>query len=833
MTRAFAKPTLWPISLGVATLVGCTGSIGDYSVESDPGSPTGTVDGTGPGLTASTANSCTGAIDPGNVTLHRLNNTEYDNTVRDLLGDVSQPAKAFPADSVASGFDNEASVLSMSPLLAEKYSNSAKTLVDSLLAGAKRSQVMTCDPATGGDACVQRVLSDFAKKAWRSPATPADVTRLVTLAKSAVMLGGAIEEGIRAALRSILLSPKFLFRVELDPSPGATTPHALGSYELASRLSYFLWSSAPDAELMTKADQNQLTSKEAVAAEVTRMLKDSKAIAVTDNFAGQWAGLRAMDAVAPDATVFPAFAADPMLRTDMKAEGSMFFGSFLTENKSALELLTSSTTYLNNRLAKWYGLAAPGSDTLKPSSTGAQRLGMLMQGSWLTGTSKVNRTFPTRRGASVLGQLFCEEPPPPPPMVPALADKTSTGSQSVRDRLLQHAGNPCAAACHTLTDPIGLAFENFDAVGRFRTVDAGFAVDPSGKLKDGTTFRDAKDLVGILANDPRYPRCFTSKTTTRARSRSSTRSSCSKATTWSISSRRLHRATRSRCGVVKVNEERPMKRLSLSRRTFLRSAGGIAIGLPLLEQMMPREAKAQAAASPKRFVGVFCPNGFIETDVRYKGAAFGDFRGYWTPATTGAGYVVTPTLQPLAALQNDFLFISGLDYTLGSSDHKQTSCFLTGGQVDYGTNSGLDKRLMNQSIDQQIADVIGKTTKKSSVQLLVNTTPNGDVLYTCVSWRDAVSPQATEHNPKALFDSFFAGFTPTSGSGPSPDQVRAAALEKSILDFVSTDASQLKMRLGKNDNVKLDQYLDGIGRSRKSCRRPPAPWAAIRARGPR
>jgi Protein of unknown function (DUF1592)/Protein of unknown function (DUF1588)/Protein of unknown function (DUF1587)/Protein of unknown function (DUF1585)/Protein of unknown function (DUF1595) len=490
-------------------LFGCTGSIGNSLDESEPGDPIGTVDGTGPGATGGSATSCTGALDPGNVTLHRLNNTEYDNTVRDLLGDASQPAKAFPADSVASGFDNEASVLSMSPLLAEKYSNSAKTLVESLLGGAKRSQVMTCDAATGGDACTQRILSEFAKRAWRAPPAPADVTRLVTLAKSAVTLGGAIEEGIRAALRSILLSPRFLFRVETDPSPGSTS-HPLTGHELASRLSYFLWSSMPDAALMSKADQNQLTSKEAVAAEVTRMLLDSKAAAVTDNFAGQWAGLRAMDAVAPDAAIFPEFAADAALRADMKAEGAMFFGSFISENKSALELLTSSSTYLNNRLAKWYGLAAPGSDTLKPSPTGAQRLGLLMQGSWLMVTSKVNRTFPTRRGAWLLGQIFCEEPPPPPPMVPALADKTSTGSLSVRDRLLQHANSPCASACHKLTDPIGLAFENFDAVGRFRTTDAGFAVDPSGTL-DGATFRDAKELAGILAKDPRYPRCFTSK----------------------------------------------------------------------------------------------------------------------------------------------------------------------------------------------------------------------------------------------------------------------------------------------------------------------------------
>jgi hypothetical protein len=494
--------------------IGCTGIIGDSFEESDPSDPNaspGESSGNSAAQGGGAAMSCTGALDPGNVTLHRLNNTEYDNTVRDLFGDTSQPARAFPPDNVAKGFDNDASVLSMSPLLAEKYSNSAKTLVDTLLTPAKKSQVITCDPATGGDACVQKILADFARKAWRFPPAAADVTRLVALAKSAVAMGGAIDEGIRVALRAILLSPKFLFRVETDPTPGLATPHPLGGYELASRLSYFLWSSAPDADLLTKAEQNQLGTKDAVTAEVKRMLTDPKAAALTDNFAGQWMGLRTMDTVLPDAKTFPEFAADPALRADMKAEGAMFFKSFLTENRNALELLTSTTTYLNNRLAKWYGLPSPGSDTLKLSPAGSQRIGLLMQGSWLTVTSKVTRTFPTRRGAWVLGEIFCEEPPPPPPMVPPLAEKTATGSQSVRDRLLQHASNPCAAACHTLTDPIGLAFENFDAVGRFRTTDAGFTVDPSGKLKDGTTFRDAKELAGILANDARYPRCLTSK----------------------------------------------------------------------------------------------------------------------------------------------------------------------------------------------------------------------------------------------------------------------------------------------------------------------------------
>jgi hypothetical protein len=498
------------IALGA---MACTGSIGESFEESDPDNPAATSAGTDPRSGAATGGgaSCTGAPDPGNVALHRLNNTEYDNTVRDLLGDTSQPANAFPADGVSGGFDNEAAVLTMSPLLAEKYSNAAKSLVDALFASTKRSQVMTCDPAAGGDACTQRILSDFAKKAWRSPVTAADATRLITLAKSAVTQGGMLEEGIRAALRAILLSPKFLFRVESDDSPGSTTPHALTGYELASRLSYFLWSSMPDAELTAKADQNQLGSKDSILSEVARMLKDSKAAAVTDNFGGQWTGLRGMDLVAPDPGAFPEFTADLALRADMKAEASTFFGSFIADNRSALELLTSSTTYLNNRLAKWYGLTSPGSDALKPAPTGSQRLGLLMQASWLTVTSKVNRTFPTRRGAWVLGHLFCQEPPPPPPMVPALVDKTTSGSQSVRERLLQHAANPCAAACHTLTDPIGLAFENFDGVGRYRTTDAGFPVDSSGKLKDGTTFRDAKELVGIIANDPRYPRCFTSK----------------------------------------------------------------------------------------------------------------------------------------------------------------------------------------------------------------------------------------------------------------------------------------------------------------------------------
>jgi hypothetical protein len=235
--------------------------------------------------------------------------------------------------------------------------------------------------------------------------------------------------------------------------------------------------------------------------------------------------------------------------------------------------------------------------------------------------------------------------------------------------------------------------------------------------------------------------------------------------------------------------------------------------------MMPRKASAQSASAPKRIVGFFCPNGFLETDVRSKGA--GDFRGYWTPVTTGPGYAITPTLQPLAALQNDFLFISGLDYTLGSSDHAETACFLTGGKVDKSTYTELDKTTMSTSIDQQIAAVIGKTTKKSSVELLVNNSLGGDVLHSSVSWRDAASPLASEHNPKALFDSFFSGFTPTTGSsGPSPDQLRAAALDKSILDFVSTDAAQLKARLGKNDNVKLDQYLDGVRSLEKELQAP-------------
>jgi hypothetical protein len=507
------QPQRPAFALLLAMVAGCVGSIGNSSEEDSAGDESQTT-GAGPGGPATLGGGsgqaavCTGPSDPGTVTLHRLNSVEYDNTVRDLMGDGTHPARSFPVDGVANGFDNEASVLSTSPLLVDKYSTAAKTMVDALMMGAQRAKVMICDPLVQGDACTQKILETFAKKAWRAPLDPTDGPRLLALAKSAVTQGGMLDQGLRIALRAILLSPRFAFRVEIDPSPTSTAPHPLSSHELASRLSYFLWSTMPDDALMTAADANQLTSKEAVAAQVTRMLSDPKSAALTDNFAGQWMGLRQLDIATPNAK-FTAFT--PQIRADLKTEAATFFRSFVTENKSALELLTADYTYANSRLAAYYGLPSPGSDAFaKVSLAGSPRAGMMTQGAWLTVTSTSARTSPVRRGKYVLGQLFCQEPPPPPPDVKPLAE-TTTPTGTLRERMAAHRASASCAACHGLMDPIGLAFENFDAIGQYRTNDSGFAIDPAGKLADGRTFASAKDLETVVASDPQYGTCLTSK----------------------------------------------------------------------------------------------------------------------------------------------------------------------------------------------------------------------------------------------------------------------------------------------------------------------------------
>ncbi|HVU49968.1 MAG TPA: DUF1592 domain-containing protein, partial [Polyangia bacterium] len=456
--------------------------------------------------------------DPGRVTIHRLNRAEYNNTVRDLLGTASRPADQFPPDDRGLGFDNVADVLTLSPVHLELYESAAEALVAEALAGAQRPKILTCDLVSGGDACARTVLRAFGRRAWRRPVTDAEIDGLMS---STVMLartnGDSWEVGVTLALEAMLVSPNFLFRVELDPSPTSLAPHPLTSYEIAARLSYFLWSTMPDDALAAAADAGKLTDKAELAAQVTRMLADPKASALVDNFAGQWLYTRLVDDVQPDATLFPTF--DQPLRDAMKQETSLMFRDVIFGGVPADKLLVADYTYVNDRLATHYGLApVTGSAMQKVALDPAtHRGGFLTQASFLTVTSHPATTSPVLRGKWILGQLLCQDVAPPPNAAMAQLASPPAGAQAqtLRQRLEAHHANPCAV-CHVVMDPLGFGLENYDPVGQYRTMDGTLPIDASGMLPDGRTFDGPLALEQIVAKDPGFASCVAQKLYTYA-----------------------------------------------------------------------------------------------------------------------------------------------------------------------------------------------------------------------------------------------------------------------------------------------------------------------------
>ncbi|MFO0646656.1 MAG: DUF1592 domain-containing protein [Polyangiales bacterium] len=373
-----------------------------------------------------------------------------------------------------------------------------------------RARILSCDPtaAAGEAACARQVIAAFARKAWRRPVTDAEVTRLAALLDVAHAQGEGFEAGIRLALQAVILSPHFVFRVELDADPTSTVAHPLNDHELASRLSYFLWSSMPDDALFALADAGRLRDPATLRAQVTRMLADPKARALTDNFAGQWLYTRSLADHDADPARFPAYT--PTLRAAFKAETEAYFEAFLREDIGMDQFLTAPFTFVDDGLARFYGITAPtGTGLRRVALTGDRRGGLLTQASLLTVNSHADRTSPVRRGQWVLNQLMCEPPPPPPGDVMGLPPETiPTGS--LRQRFEAHRAEPRCATCHALMDPIGFAFEHFDAVGAWRDRDEGFAIDTTGTLPGtGAMFDGATALATLLARDPRYPRCVT------------------------------------------------------------------------------------------------------------------------------------------------------------------------------------------------------------------------------------------------------------------------------------------------------------------------------------
>ena len=382
-----------------------------------------------------------------------------------------------------------------------------------------RQRIFVAQPASAAedDACAQKILGNLLRRAWRRPITAGDVARLMPVFREARQMGN-FDSGIEAALSAILVSREFLFRVEKEPAglaPG--TPYRISDFELASRLSFFLWSSIPDDALLELAERGELGKSDVLAQQVRRMLADARAQSLVSNFAAQWLHVRNLESFTPGGRVFPDF--DDNLRQAMRRETELLFAEIVREDRSVLDLLKSDHAWLNERLAKHYGIPhVQGSHFRKVAlDPAAPRGGLLRQASVLTVTSYATRTSPVIRGKWILENLIGTPPPTPPPDVPALDATVISENLPIRERLAAHRNNATCASCHEFIDPPGFALENYDAIGRWRALEAGQPVNASGGLPDGSTFVGAEDLErGLLARPEVFTAALTEKLLTFA-----------------------------------------------------------------------------------------------------------------------------------------------------------------------------------------------------------------------------------------------------------------------------------------------------------------------------
>ena len=372
-----------------------------------------------------------------------------------------------------------------------------------------RRRIFVCRPASAAEepACARTILSSLARRAYRRPVTDADLRTLLAIYDEERREGG-FEAGIKQALERMLVSPQFLFRIEREPAKlAAGAVYQISDLELASRLSFFLWSSIPDDELLDLAVRGKLSSRSVLDQQVRRMLRDSRSQALATNFAAQWLYLRDVHAKSPSPRLFPDF--DLSLRDAFERETTLFLESVFREDRSVIDLLSANDTFMNERLARHYGVPNVfGNDFRRvayPEDNPRRGLGLLGHSSILTITSYANRTSPVLRGKYVLGNLLGAPPAPPPPDIPALATESKVSGKvlPMREAMAQHRANPACASCHAAMDPIGFALDNFDALGRWRTVDAsGVRIDPSGVLPDGTRFEGVAGLRKVLLSQP-------------------------------------------------------------------------------------------------------------------------------------------------------------------------------------------------------------------------------------------------------------------------------------------------------------------------------------------
>jgi hypothetical protein len=486
------------------------------------------------------------------VSVRRLNRTEYNNTIRDLFGLDLRPADEFPADDLGHGFDNNGGVLSLPPLLMEKYLDAADKVTDAAFRSdafrlrllhpplddpvllpyravaypvrdfGKRLILSSADlpppdPETQELEQAYQILRAFADRAYRRPITHDELTRLLRFVEAVRKDGESYEKGLRMALRAVLTSPHFLFRIEADAGPGEASATGLEDFRLASRLSYFLWGSMPDEELFRAAARRTLRRKNDLSAQVQRMLRNPRSRSLAENFASQWLQTRALKELVPDPGSFPDF--DEPLRAAMFQETELFFAAIVREDRSVLEFLDADFTFVNERLARHYGIpGVQGDEFRRVSLAGTPRAGVLTQASVLTVTSNPTRTSPVKRGKWILENILGAPPPPPPPGAGDLRDEPEgMPSGSLRQRLEKHRADPNCASCHQRMDPLGLGLENFDAVGAWRDRDGASPIDASGTLPGGGSFNGPAQLrAGLRARPDAVARCLVEKLLTYA-----------------------------------------------------------------------------------------------------------------------------------------------------------------------------------------------------------------------------------------------------------------------------------------------------------------------------
>jgi hypothetical protein len=443
-----------------------------------------------------------GTRDPGPSMIQRLTRRQYNNTIRDLLGVDTHPADAFPADGGGgAGFDNNAATLFVPPILMERYLGAAVDVLEK----ADVARYLVCRPRSGlGEAeAARRSIAAFARRAFRRPIASAEVDRLLRLFMRARARGDDFDSAIRLALRPALVSPSFLYLLEQDRTD-VNGPYRLSDHELACRLSYFLWSSMPDKELLELADHGRLASTEVLEWQVRRMLADPKSRAMAEDFAGQWLRVGSLaDLAEPDKRLFPEYT--PELRAAMVEEAVRFFHAIVCDDRPVLELLDAHYTYLNEILARHYGISGvTGQEFRRFELPDRKRGGVLGMAAVLTLTAYPRRTSPVLRGKWVLEELLGTPPPPPPAMVKSLpTDDRIRNGLTFRERLEQHRKKAECAACHARLDPLGFGLENYDVIGRWRDRIQEKPVDASGKLTTGEDFVGPVALKTILVETKR------------------------------------------------------------------------------------------------------------------------------------------------------------------------------------------------------------------------------------------------------------------------------------------------------------------------------------------